>query len=151
MHNTTCMAKSRDRISQMLSYILHFARIHNFFCLVFFFLFYAWTLDLYAVANTLAVSACRIELQVEMANRNGREVLLWLGNSFLHSIHLSTAFDVTPLIALRKGFIAIGLYHHTGANYPSVLLCLGWPVPSGHKQMGDWRRRPLLWPGHHPQ
>ena len=39
----------------------------------------------------------------------------WLVTSFLHSIYLSTAFDVTPLIALRKGFIALGLYHHTGS------------------------------------
>ena len=50
-----------------------------------------------------------------MANRNGREVLLWIVISLQHSTHLSTAFDVTPLIALRKGFIAIGLYHHTGS------------------------------------
>ena len=35
---------------------------------------YAWTLDLYAVANTLAMSTFRIDLQVEMANRNGKEV-----------------------------------------------------------------------------
>ena len=50
-----------------------------------------------------------------MANRNGREVLLWIVISLQHSTHLSTAFDVTPLLALRKGFIAIGLYHHTGS------------------------------------